>query len=42
MIASVISTFDIEKAKEKVTLPSGEEVERAVELTHEYNSALVV
>ncbi|KAJ2934714.1 hypothetical protein H1R20_g2365, partial [Candolleomyces eurysporus] len=40
-IASLIATFDIEKAKEKVTLPSGEEVERTVELTHEYNAALV-
>jgi cytochrome P450 len=41
-IASLISTFDIEKAKEKVILPSGEEVERTVELTHDYDSALVV
>ncbi|RXW22024.1 hypothetical protein EST38_g3856 [Candolleomyces aberdarensis] len=41
LIASLIATFDIEKAKEKVTLPSGEEVERTVELTHEYESALV-
>ncbi|RXW22027.1 hypothetical protein EST38_g3853 [Candolleomyces aberdarensis] len=40
-IASLIATFDIEKAKEKVTLPSGEEVERTVELTHEYDSAFV-
>ncbi|KAJ2922480.1 hypothetical protein H1R20_g14608, partial [Candolleomyces eurysporus] len=40
--ASLIATFDIEKAKEKVTLPSGEEVERTVELTHEYTAALVV
>ncbi|KAJ2922489.1 hypothetical protein H1R20_g14607, partial [Candolleomyces eurysporus] len=42
MIASLIAAFDIEKAKEKVTLPSGEEVEKTVELTHEYNSGLVV
>ncbi|KAJ2934711.1 hypothetical protein H1R20_g2360, partial [Candolleomyces eurysporus] len=41
-IASLIATFDIEKAKDKVTLPSGEEVERTVELTHEYDAALVV
>ncbi|RXW23128.1 hypothetical protein EST38_g2725 [Candolleomyces aberdarensis] len=40
-IASLIATFDIEKAKTKVTLPSGEEVERTVELTHEYDAALV-
>ncbi|RXW25050.1 hypothetical protein EST38_g777 [Candolleomyces aberdarensis] len=39
-VASIIATFDIEKAKEKVTLPSGEEVERTVELTHEYDSGL--
>jgi cytochrome P450 len=41
-IASLIATFDIEKPKEKVTLPSGEEVERTIELTHEYSAALVV
>ncbi|KAJ2930258.1 hypothetical protein H1R20_g6806, partial [Candolleomyces eurysporus] len=41
-IASLIATFDIEKPKERVTLPSGEEVERTVELTHEYKSGLVV
>ncbi|KAJ2930257.1 hypothetical protein H1R20_g6805, partial [Candolleomyces eurysporus] len=41
MVASLIATFDIEKAKEKVTLPSGEEIERTVELTHEYDSALI-
>ncbi|KAJ2926328.1 hypothetical protein H1R20_g10780, partial [Candolleomyces eurysporus] len=40
-IASLIATFNIEKAKEKVTLPSGEEVERTVELTHEYASAFI-
>ncbi|RXW22001.1 hypothetical protein EST38_g3848 [Candolleomyces aberdarensis] len=40
-IASLIATFDIEKPKEKVTLSSGEEVERTVELTHEYKSGLV-
>ena len=33
-LASMIATFDFEKAKEKVTLPSGEEVERTVELNH--------
>ncbi|RXW22022.1 hypothetical protein EST38_g3854 [Candolleomyces aberdarensis] len=41
LIASLIATFDIEKVKEKVTLPSGEEVERTVELTHEYESLLI-
>ncbi|KAJ2922481.1 hypothetical protein H1R20_g14609, partial [Candolleomyces eurysporus] len=41
-IASLIAVFDLEKAKEKVTLPTGEEVERTVELTHEYIHALVV
>lgn len=41
-IASLIAVFDIEKPKEKVTLPSGEQVERTMELTHEYIYALVV
>ena len=41
-IASLIATFDIEKPKEKVALSTGEEVERTVELTHEYKSGLVV
>jgi cytochrome P450 len=40
-IASLIATFEFEKAKEKVTLPSGEEVERTIELNHEYTSGLV-
>ena len=41
-IAYLVATFDIEKPKEKVTLPLGEEVERTIELTHEYNASLVV
>ena len=41
-IATVLYTFDFEKAREKVTLPSGEEVERTVELTHEYEANLVM
>ncbi|RXW22004.1 hypothetical protein EST38_g3849 [Candolleomyces aberdarensis] len=41
-IASFIATFDIKKPREKVTLPSGEEVERTVELTHEYEPGLIV
>ena len=41
-IASLLAVFDLEKAKEKVTLPTGEEVERTAELTHEYIYALVV
>ncbi|KAJ2919994.1 hypothetical protein MD484_g422, partial [Candolleomyces efflorescens] len=40
-VASLIATFDFEKAKEKITLPSGEEVERTIELSHDYSSGLV-
>jgi cytochrome P450 len=45
-IASLIATFDIEKAKEKVKVVGEDgiekEEERTVELTHEYISALVM
>lgn len=45
-IASLIATFDIEKAKEKVKVVGNDgvqrEEERTVELSHEYISALVL
>ncbi|RXW15358.1 hypothetical protein EST38_g10494 [Candolleomyces aberdarensis] len=45
-IASLVATFDIEKAKEKVTVVGKDGIEReeekTVELTHEYISALVI
>lgn len=45
-IASLIATFDIEKAKEKVKVVGKDgierEEERTVELAHEYISALVM
>ena len=45
-IASLIAAFDIEKAKEKVTIVGKDgietEEERTIELSHEYVSSLIV